>query len=96
MDRTSETLMDIPKEWTFENASVAQSFNQHVREQLPWYDLVTGAVATSSGASSPEIASQASPPANWPEAMTSTGTTTAGRVPDDPKPFHSMKAGGTR
>jgi len=45
MDRTSETLMEIPKEWTFENASVAQSFNQHVREQLPWYDLVTGAVA---------------------------------------------------
>ena len=31
--------MEIPKEWTFENASVAQSFNQHVREQLPWYDL---------------------------------------------------------
>lgn len=37
--------MDIPKEWTFEHAGVAQSFNQHVREQLPWYDLVTGAVA---------------------------------------------------
>jgi tRNA (cmo5U34)-methyltransferase len=45
MDRTSETLIDIPKEWSFENASVAQSFNHHVREQLPWYDLVTGAVA---------------------------------------------------
>lgn len=44
MDNTPETLMDIPKEWTFENASVASSFNQHVREQLPWYDLVTGAV----------------------------------------------------
>jgi tRNA (cmo5U34)-methyltransferase len=45
MDGTPQTLMDIPKEWTFENASVASSFNQHVREQLPWYDLVTGAVA---------------------------------------------------
>jgi tRNA (cmo5U34)-methyltransferase len=38
-------MMDIPKEWTFENASVAGSFNSHVREQLPWYDLVTGAVS---------------------------------------------------
>lgn len=45
MDNTSYTVMDIPKEWTFEHAGVAQSFNQHVREQLPWYDLVTGAVA---------------------------------------------------
>ena len=45
MDRTPETLIDIPKEWSFENASVAQSFNHHVREQ--WYDLVSGAVAQS-------------------------------------------------
>src|ERR1700722_5711731 len=33
-----------------------------------------GAVATRSGASSPEIASQARPPASWPAAMTRTGT----------------------
>lgn len=49
MDNTPYTangeLIDIPKEWTFENASVAKGFDYHVREQLPWYDLVTGAVA---------------------------------------------------
>lgn len=45
MDNTTHTVMDIPKEWTFENTSVASSFNSHVREQLPWYDMVTGAVA---------------------------------------------------
>lgn len=37
--------MEKLKEWTFENASVASGFDQHVREQLPWYELVTGAVA---------------------------------------------------
>ena len=37
--------MDIPREWTFENLEVASGFDRHVREQLPWYDLVTGAVA---------------------------------------------------
>ena len=37
----------------------------------------TGAVATSSGASSPEIASHANPPASCPAAMTSTGTRTS-------------------
>ena len=41
----------------------------------------TGAVATSSGASSPEIASQASPPASCPAAMTSTGTSTTTAPP---------------
>jgi len=41
-----------------------------------------GAVATRSGASSPEIASHASPPASWPAAITSTGTsTTSAPVP---------------
>ena len=35
----------------------------------------TGAVATRSGASSPETASQARPPPSWPAAMTMTGTT---------------------
>jgi tRNA (cmo5U34)-methyltransferase len=37
--------MDIPREWTLENTDVASGFDRHVREQLPWYDLVTGAVA---------------------------------------------------
>lgn len=37
--------MKIPREWTFENTSVASAFDKHVREQLPWYDMVTGALA---------------------------------------------------
>lgn len=37
--------MKIPEAWTFEDAGVAAEFDQHVREQLPWYDLVTSAVA---------------------------------------------------
>lgn len=36
--------MEIPKEWTFETSEVAKNFNDHVREQLPWYDLVTDAI----------------------------------------------------
>ena len=35
----------IPSDWTFKNQSVAEGFDRHVREQLPWYDLATGAVA---------------------------------------------------
>jgi tRNA (cmo5U34)-methyltransferase len=37
--------MDIPTEWTFETSDIAKSFDRHVREQLPWYELVTGAIA---------------------------------------------------
>ena len=37
--------MDIPKDWTFKNKAVADEFDYHVREQLPWYDLATGLVA---------------------------------------------------
>jgi len=37
--------MDIPTEWTFETNDIAKSFDRHVREQLPWYELVTGAIA---------------------------------------------------
>lgn len=36
--------MKIPDTWTFEDSGVAAEFDQHVREQLPWYDLVTGAI----------------------------------------------------
>lgn len=37
--------MHIPTNWTFENASIAENFDHHVRETLPWYELATGAVA---------------------------------------------------
>lgn len=37
--------MDIPQTWTFDRKEVADAFDAHVREQLPWYDLVTGAIA---------------------------------------------------
>ena len=36
--------MKVPEHWTFDNKEVAQDFDAHVREQLPWYDLATGAV----------------------------------------------------
>lgn len=37
--------MQIPDRWTFENTTVAAGFDRHVREQLPWYEMATGAVA---------------------------------------------------
>lgn len=37
--------MNIPKEWTFKTAEVATGFDNHVRMQLPWYELTTGVVA---------------------------------------------------
>lgn len=36
---------DIPVNWTFKDDAVAAGFEAHVREQLPWYGLATGAVA---------------------------------------------------
>jgi len=36
---------EIPTNWTFQDDAVAAGFERHVREQLPWYDLATGAVA---------------------------------------------------
>lgn len=33
------------KSWSFENKSISENFNTHVREQLPWYDMVSDAVA---------------------------------------------------
>ena len=36
--------MKIPQNWTFEDKGVATNFNNHVREQLPWYDFVTQAI----------------------------------------------------
>jgi tRNA (cmo5U34)-methyltransferase len=37
--------MDIPVDWSFHNQSIADNFDLHVREQLPWYDMATGLVA---------------------------------------------------
>ena len=36
--------MEIPREWTFERKDIAEGFDRHVREQLPFYDMTTGAV----------------------------------------------------
>lgn len=36
--------MQIPQNWTFETPEVANGFERHVREQLPWYDLATNAI----------------------------------------------------
>jgi len=36
--------IEIPEHWTFKDTGVADGFNRHVREQLPWYDLVTDAI----------------------------------------------------
>jgi tRNA (cmo5U34)-methyltransferase len=36
--------MNIPDSWSFNRTDVADNFDAHVREQLPWYDLVTSAV----------------------------------------------------
>ena len=33
--------MVVPENWTFESKEVADHFDEHVREQLPWYDLAT-------------------------------------------------------
>ncbi|WP_454021182.1 class I SAM-dependent methyltransferase [Azospirillum sp. Marseille-Q6669] len=41
----SPSPIDIPRNWTFEKAEIAAAFDRHVREQLPWYDLATGAIA---------------------------------------------------
>ena len=60
------------------------------------FDGGSGAVATRSAASSPEIVSQARPPASWPAAITITGVikTIADELSE--KLRHSIRAGGTR
>jgi tRNA (cmo5U34)-methyltransferase len=40
-----KSSLEIPKHWTFRSRAVAKHFDQHVREQLPWYEIATGAVA---------------------------------------------------
>jgi tRNA (cmo5U34)-methyltransferase len=32
------------KSWSFDSREVADKFDKHVREQLPWYDMITDAV----------------------------------------------------
>lgn len=44
-DRVMPDALEIPRNWTFERAEIAAAFDRHVREQLPWYDLATGAIA---------------------------------------------------
>lgn len=40
-----KSSLEIPKDWTFRSGNVAKHFDRHVREQLPFYDLATNAVA---------------------------------------------------
>lgn len=40
-----QQVMTIPTNWTFKDEGIAAGFERHVREQLPWYELATGAVA---------------------------------------------------
>jgi tRNA (cmo5U34)-methyltransferase len=42
---TNPTTLKVPTNWTFHDEGVAAGFERHVREQLPWYELATGAVA---------------------------------------------------
>ena len=37
--------MKIPNNWTFKSKEVAEGFDAHVREQLPWYSMLTRMVA---------------------------------------------------
>ena len=37
--------MNIPTDWTFKSDEIANGFDEHVREQLPWYELVTKCVS---------------------------------------------------
>jgi tRNA (cmo5U34)-methyltransferase len=35
----------IPEQWSFKNTSVAENFEKHVREQLPWYEMASNMIA---------------------------------------------------
>lgn len=37
--------MKIPRNWTFKSKEVADAFDVHIHEQLPWYDLATGVIS---------------------------------------------------
>lgn len=36
--------VEVDSTWTFQSDSVAEGFDKHVREQLPWYETVTDAL----------------------------------------------------
>jgi tRNA (cmo5U34)-methyltransferase len=38
-------MLSIRDQWTFEAGDVAEDFDRHVREQLPWYEIATRMVA---------------------------------------------------
>jgi len=42
--KSKKNAFRVPSEWTFQTPTAAAAFDAHVRESLPWYDLVTGAV----------------------------------------------------
>ena len=44
-DPHSDQLIPAPGAWTFRSQTVADGFDAHVREQLPWYEMATEAVA---------------------------------------------------
>lgn len=44
MSQRQNDNTNIPEQWTFKNENVAENFDVHVRQQLPWYDLATFAV----------------------------------------------------
>lgn len=45
MTDTPAVSFEIPRNWTFERSDVARGFDRHVREQLPWYEMATNAIA---------------------------------------------------
>lgn len=42
---TADSGLVVPVNWTFCSSNVADNFDTHVREQLPWYGLATATVA---------------------------------------------------
>lgn len=48
--------MKIPKSWTFKDNQAAKKFDSHVREQLPWYNILTNLVAIAAKHYMPEMA----------------------------------------
>lgn len=45
MSNAKKSHLKVPAEWTFKTPAIAKAFDSHVREQLPWYEMATGAVA---------------------------------------------------
>lgn len=36
--------MEIPERWTFKSSNIAENFQEHVSEQLPWYPIMSSMV----------------------------------------------------